>query len=365
MANLLQGENNGVIVDVRPTDYMAMGESQVVYKAVNPTGKWQQYKPTDEWQRRYVPPNGLGYDTNSCTDFSALNDIEAQIQRMLAAGEVPTEVSNKMHGLGYFDANGFVNFSDWYNAVTAGTTWERGNTLYAPWDAVRKFGLLPQVGGPTPNSFTTHEGWFGHKPTEGQINIAQEFLTMFDVKYEWVAMGTLGMTDAFEYHLKQAPLHVLVPTGATWDDTLVSNPTAFYNGVNHAVTLMGQDKNVKHTILDHYNRFTKELKWGYYIPFALKGVVTLKGTPALPTPFVYIFTVNLRYGAPASPEVRRLQEALQYVGYMKKGLFGPYGPSTKQAVANFQTANGIVDPEGQGMNFGPKTRNAMNKRLNG
>ena len=365
MADLLRGENNGVIVDVRPTDFTAMGESGVVYRAVNPSGKWRSYKPSDEWQRRYIPPGTLGYDTNSCTDFSCMNDIELQIQRMLADGEVPDDVVSKMQALGYFDSNGFVNFSDWYNAVTAGTTWEKGNTLYAPWDAVRKYGVLPQGQGPTPNSFTTHQEWFNYKPSNGQIKAAQEFGTMFDVKYEWVVIGQVGQYDTLEYHLKQAPLHVLVPTGATWDDMVADNPTPVYSGVNHAVTLLEQDSGKTHTVLDHYNRFIKTLKWGYYIPFALKGVVTLKTTPTLPKPFAYTFTINLRYGAPIGPEVRKLQEALQHIGYMKSGLFGPYGPATKEAVANFQKANGILDPEGPGINFGPKTRSAMNKRLNG
>lgn len=363
MADLLQGQNNGVIVDVRETDFRAGGESAVVYKAVNPSGDWSKYKPTDEWQRRYIPPGTLGYDTNSCTDFSCMNDIELQIERMLADGEIPTSTIDQMKLLGWFDTNGNVNFNDWYNAILAGTTDAAGNTLYNPWDAVRKFGLLPQSKGFVPNDFKSASGWFGSHPTNEQIALGKKALELFDFNYEWVSLGTLNQWDLFDYHLKQAPLHILVPTGASWNNQVVTNPTPTYVGVNHAVTLIAQVKNTSHSILDHYNPFIKKLEWGYYIPYALKGVVTLK-TAAQPVPhFTYTFNVNLKYGAAAGPEVHKLQEALQYLGYLKQGLFGSYSTQTKVAVAAFQAANKITDPGGAGTNFGPKTRAAMNAKL--
>ncbi len=294
-----------------------------------------------------------------------MNTIEAQIQRMLAAGEIPQQTIDKMQSLGYFDVNGYVNFSDWFNAVTAGTTWEHGNTSYAPWDAVRSFGVLPQSKGFAPNDFLDYPGWFGTKPTPEQYAVAKQFLTMFDVKYEWITAGQLGAWDAFEYHIKQAPLHILVPTNNTWDDAVAKN-VGPYSGVNHAISMFAQEKNKSHTIVDHYNRFVKKLEWNYYIPFAIKGVVTVK-VPEAPVPapvFTYVFNVNLRYGDPANAEVHKLQEALQYLGYMAKGVFGPFGPLTKGALAAFQTVSGIPDPDGQGTNFGKKTRAAMNNILN-
>lgn len=359
MADLLRGENNGVIVDVRPTDFRAGAESSIVYVAVNATGDWTKYKPTDEWQRRYIPPSTLGYDTNSCTNFSCMNSIELQIERMLAAKEIPQATIDEMTSLGYFDANGNVNFSDWYNAILSGTTDAAGNTLYGPWDAVRKYGVLPQSKGYAPNDFTSAAQWFASKPTAEQIALGQEFLTMFDAAYEWVDMGNLGEQALFVVHLKQAPLHVLVPTGSTWNDTTVAN-TGPFTGVNHAITLLAVLPNLDNEILDHYNPFVKNLAPDYYIPYALKGVITLKAVSVPPPTFHYTFNVNLKYGAPDSPEVRKLQEALQYLGFMKTGVFGPFGPQTKAALAAFQTAHNITDPDGQGTDFGPLTRSAMN-----
>lgn len=77
--------------------------------------------------------------------------------------------------------------------------------------------------------------------------------------------------------------------------------------------------------------------------------------------FSYVFKVSLRYGMPASPEVRKLQEALQFLGYLKRGVFGPYGPQTKDALRRFQEARGIMGD--YGINFGPRSRAEMNKAL--
>lgn len=374
MANLLNGENSGVVVSTRPTDFMAGGETSIVYAVVESDGNWTKYKPTDEWQRRFVPPDTLGYDTNSCTDFSCMNSIEVQIEHMLANKLIPQATIDKMTALGYFDANGDVNFSDWYNAILAGTDPVKGNTLTAPWDAVRTYGCLPQSKGYAPNDFTTVDGWFGAKPTPDQIALGKQFLDIFDVAYEWVDLGNLNLWSTFDYHLKQAPLHVLVPTGLTWNDVMVKNPTPTYVGVNHAITVLAQTENISHTILDHYNPFVKSLEWGYYIPYALKGVVTLKTVPPVSAPFHYTFTKQLTYeylddaATKVNPaihndakDLKALQQALQSLGFMKVGIFGPFGPQTKTALAAFQTAHGISDPDGQGQDFGPQTRATLNK----
>lgn len=362
MIDLLKGENSGVIVGVRATDFMAGAESGVAYKELVSDGDWTKYKPTDEWQRRYIPPSTLGYDTNSCTDFSALNSVEAQIERMLQKGELPKETIDRMKALGYFDSKGMVNFSDWYNAITAGTTNERGNTLYATWDAIRKDGLIPQSEGSQVNDFTAASGWFNTKPTAAQYALGKQFLEMFDVRYEWIVIGQLGQTDAMKHHLKQAPLHLLVPTRSTWNNAIVENVGA-YTGVNHAVSLFAQEQGSSHTVLDHYNPFEKKLAWNYYMPFVLKGVVTPKITVNPEQPFHYVYQSNLAYGMGATTEVKMLQKGLQALGYMTKGLFGVYGAQTAAGVAMVQKLAGITDPSGPGRNFGPKTRAAMNAAL--
>jgi len=362
MADLLKGENSGVIVDVRDTDFRAGTNTGLPYVAVNPSGDWNQFRSTDEWQRRYK--NGaLGYDTNSCTNFSLENSAEIQIERMLADGEIPLTVVQLMHDYGWFDASGNVNFNDWFNAITSGTTDAAGNTLYAPWDALRKLGNIAQDKGFQPNDFTSGSQWFGAKPTQAQLDEAKKFSAIFDIAYEWVSIGQLNQWDAFEYHLKHAPLHVLVPTRNNWNSTGTITNVGPYTGVNHAVTVIGQKKGVSHTVLDHYVPFVKTLAWDYYIPYALKGVVTLKKdepTPAFPIP-----TKDLYLGL-YDPQVKQLQEWLNNHGFLLAtvGAGSPgqestyFGDRTKAALLKYQIARKVSPASGY---FGSITRAQMAK----
>lgn len=77
-------------------------------------------------------------------------------------------------------------------------------------------------------------------------------------------------------------------------------------------------------------------------------------------PFSYVFNLNLSYGD-VGYEVNQLQQALQYLKIMPSGVFGPFGPSTKKALATFQAIHSIKD---DGTNFGPQSRAALNQALN-
>jgi Putative peptidoglycan binding domain len=68
-------------------------------------------------------------------------------------------------------------------------------------------------------------------------------------------------------------------------------------------------------------------------------------------------TTTLKPGATGA-QVRALQRALKSLGYSPGTIDGVYGPSTQQAVKNFQQANGLtVD----GI-LGPKTLDALVRR---
>lgn len=74
-----------------------------------------------------------------------------------------------------------------------------------------------------------------------------------------------------------------------------------------------------------------------------------------------IFTKDLSYGSIGS-QVFYLQGALQKLGYGKFQRPVPYmfGPATRQAVIDFQKANGITPAQGY---FGPLTRAKLHERL--
>lgn len=381
--DLEHSKNTGLIPpQPRPTDYVHGVESAIPYQVVVEDGDWEKYRSTDEWQRRFK--DGLfGYDTQSCSDFSALNSIELQIQRMVKENLISDAGIQKMRDLGYFDENGNVNFNDWFNAITAGTTYESGNTLQGPWDAVRKYGLIGQSKGPAVNDFTTGPDWFAQKPTVDQYALGLEFLTMFDVKYEWAIVSGTGLANdpQYDYHLKQAPLHAATPTCGSWNQEEVGTCDP-YRGLNHATCRVGSFPDGGAKELDHYAPFLKHLAPNYYMPYAIKGVVTIKPSSTYtPTQIKYVFTKKLSYeylddaATQVNPaihndqdEVKKLQTVLQFLKradgktYMKLGLFGHFGPATRSALSAFQIDNEIVDPD-LGKNFGPQTRAAINKFL--
>lgn len=362
--DLLNGENSGVQITFKPSDDYAGGESRVTYEARNPLGDWSKYRPTDEWQRRYL--NGvLGYDTESCVTFSGIRIVCMQLEFMKENGLIPEAVLDEMKQLGYFDANGKFNFSEWFSANTNGTTEQAGNSLQNFWDGVHRDGLLPQSAGPSVNDFTKDTGGFldASKITPAQRTLALKFRDLgFDAPYEWAVVGVENAQPTFAYHLKQAPLHVLVPTCSTWNDPKAQ--TCPLKSVNHAVSNLALVQGEAYVILDHYNPFLKKLDWGYYVPYAVKAVVTYTKPGQTPPPFTYTYTVNLKYGMVAGAQIHALQQGLQKLGYMPVGVFGAFGPQTRLALGKFQTAKGITDPDGQGTNFGPQTRAALTKDVN-
>ena len=64
----------------------------------------------------------------------------------------------------------------------------------------------------------------------------------------------------------------------------------------------------------------------------------------------------------STPFVRPLQVALRDLGYaIPNGITDYFGQETRTALWKFQTDNGIQD---DGSHFGPKTRHAMNTKIN-
>ncbi len=366
--DLNQGKNTGVVVKVRPLDWALGGETGITYVERLENGDWEKYISGGEWQRRNVSGK-LGYDTNSCVTFSGLNIIEMQINWMRSQDMIPADVLVQMEDLGWFDDDGNANFSEWFSANTNGTTVD-GNDLGSFWDGVRRDGLLGQKWGFAPNDFSSIDDWFDKsKITDEMRAKAKKALDLISINYEWSVLGVQGQWSTFAREVKHAPLHIATPTCYGWNGEQgpIVPVCQGVTRLNHATSYIGQKAGVYHKDLDHYVPFVKELNWNYYIPYAIKGVVSLKQAPAPAPKFHYTFSMQLTYGDPKNPtaEVQKLQQALQFLGYMTKGVFGPFGPQTRKALGAFQTAQGIKDPDGQGANFGPQTRAALNKVLNG
>lgn len=345
MDNLEQGKNTGVILEVRPTDYVAGSSTGLPYEVRIESGDWEAYKPTDEWQR-FKKGNNLGYDTNSCVTFSALNCVEIQVYYLIKNKLLSDDKIQSLKDLGYIDENGRPNFNDWFTAVMSGTT-DNGNSIQNVWDSIRKDGLLPQKEGYTPNDFNTRTDYLSSKPTQDQKDKAKKILDIIDIKYEWINKSDVAK------HLKQAPLHILTPTCGSWNTkppTIISDCGVLT--VNHATTNIGQVDGKYHKDLDHYEPFIKYLDWNYFIPYSVKGLVTPKTK--------FTFTKDLYMGI-TDTEVKELQKWLNNNGYpiavsgagSKGNETNYFWTLTKNALIKFQKANNIVPAEGY---FGRLTR---------
>lgn len=168
--------NHGVILGQRDSDYVG---NTLPYEVLNPSGDWTPYLPPGEWQ--YINPGQ--FESMACVSFSALNVIET---------------------LYYFLTGTRRNFSDRFTARLSGTT-PQGNWLWKVCDSIRKDGLVDEELWPTPPS-PTWETYYATPPME-VVNKAKEFLTQWEVKYEFIDTTR----ESLLYHLKQSPIQVVVP----------------------------------------------------------------------------------------------------------------------------------------------------------
>ena len=166
--------NHGIIEGQRNTDFVA---GALPYEIRNPSGDWTTLLPPGEFQRNHV------FDTMACVTFSALNSIE--VQHKLITGKDR-------------------NFSDRFTAKMSGTT-QQGNYLFKVADSIRKDGLVDEVVWPTADNFDWNQ-YYVFPPIE-VINKGREFFNEWEVAYEFIDFNR----DSLIYHLKHAPIQVVIP----------------------------------------------------------------------------------------------------------------------------------------------------------
>jgi len=333
-------KNTGIlIVPLSPKAFLVGGESGVGFEIRLSKGDWFNYAPTGEKQ------STVKYDTMSCATFSALNSLEMQVNWLIANNKISSDAIALLKEWGYFDENNKFNCSDWFTAIMSGTT-PQGNDFGSVWDSIRKVGVLPQSKGYKPSDFNSTINWLDKtKVTTEQKELALKFLEIFDVAYEFILSG-VSNPSVIEQHLKHAPIHIATPVCSGWGfDTIVKKCD---QQVQHATCAHGSEKEVATLIYDHYDPLNKKLSWDYSIPWAVKGVLSVKAPKPKTEKPVYVFTKTLQRGSKGK-DVQMLQKALKYLGFFTLNyttdFFGYY---TEQAVKAFQAryASDILKPIG-------------------
>jgi hypothetical protein len=315
---------------LRPSDFKT-GALAFVERITN--GDWRPYYPTVEKQY------GIGFDTMSCTTFSAMNCIEMQLNWMIKNNKIPADNLKGLTDLGFIDENGFFNASDRFIAIMSGTT-EMGNDFQSVWDCIRKNGILPEKDFPFGGT-TFSEYHDKTKITQQMMDKAKESLKYLVFAYEFVTFDQDPVFSAEQQNLcrqalKHTPLHIAIPVPGT-----------------HAITLGCMDENSVYTF-DQYPPYLFTAQIQYPVHYALKGLVNpVQVNTAPPT------TRTLKLGM-TGDDVQKLQENLKKLGFFKLPITTKYfGLVTRACVMAFQKSVGLV----QDGVVGPLTQDKIIKAI--
>ena len=350
--------NSGVIErPPYPKDWIAGQETGIELVDIIKKDNWSNYLPSNERQIfKY-------FDSFACVTFSALNCVETQINFMVKHNLIPDEKLQKLKEWGYFDENGNFNVSDRFTAKMSGTT-KLGNYMTNIWESIRKDGLVPEKMWPAGSEFVWDK-YYEEIPQEIK-DFGKNFLEIFQVNYEFVVVYDSDYAERIKKHLQQAPLHIAAPVCPPWNTDKVLEACGDRKA-SHATMIYGYTDSDYFNDFDHYNPFQKKLDWEYYIPFAIKGVVTIskdKEDVELKNPGK--FTKDLCIGM-RSPDVKRLQDALKSLNIFPKEVIstGYYGRITQVAVREFQSKYQVAGLEElssvYGRRVGLKTRSKLNE----
>lgn len=301
-----------------------LGSANLAERVINPTGDWEPYAPDRE------PQNVGGIETNACTYYGTNTALEA-LDRLL--GE-------------------HTNYSDRYTA-NVGLQLGKINPLVGanPHDTAEVIrnnsGQVPEADAP----WNTPYYKLDTTPLKAK---ALEWYNKRRVGHKWIFLG-----DDKTPQEKRAAIQDALTKGTVCVSVYAWNHNGTYyvkpEGArdNHWIWLMSANGDKPYRILDSYDSYIKDLD--PLFNFSMAKVYFYRPLP---------FLTNLAYGQ-THADVPRLQQELRALGYsIPNGITHFYGGETKRAVGAFQSANGISDPDGQGQNFGPRTRYALNKALN-
>lgn len=259
-------------IQVRPTDYVKGVNSPIVFKAV--TNDWTAHLQFKECQK-------LQFETDGCVPFTAQESFDAQMDQQFSS--LPANLQSQITAMGYMDIgddrNPHFHSSPRFLQVLSGVIYN-GASLQTPWDMMRKYGVLPWKDLPYDGT-TTPDEYFA-PISQAALTKAEQFLALIGgkntIQYHWVVNDLAGGTDHADMltSLSQAPLCIGAPACDPWNQ---EQPPSCPSVQPEHSTMVYLIDTVTH-IFDHYLPYFKELGFGYNIPYAMQGVLTI-ATPAL------------------------------------------------------------------------------------
>ncbi len=349
------GRNTGVIIEHRDTDFQFGGVSGIIQESRNSTADWTRFLPDDERQ------SGQKTDSMACVTFSAMNSLETQLKWMLDNNLLPAVTLRFLRDNNYLTDTGRPNLSDRFIAKMSGTT-TQGNSIQRVWDAIRKFGCVPESLWPDNLDVFDWNQFYADIP-QSVKDMGVAWLQHFRGDYEF-----LTSKSQISLALKHAPLQIATAVCQPWS---APDPIPLCQmDVSHATMIYAQETVGIDDIFDSYQPFRKRLAANYSIPYIVKGVLTPlmtvdAPTPVPPTPIStpFHFDRDLVAGE-TSIDVKFLQDRLAVV----QPPTGFYGTLTIAAVKKLMVDRNIgtwwekyIYPAGR--RIGPKIRTYLNTHI--
>jgi hypothetical protein len=268
-------DHHCLVIKPRSSDYIKGVNSPIVFKAVS-DGNWT---PRIEFfENQDLAPWG---DTNGCVLFAAQESFDAQMDNLIATGQMPPAILAQFNSMGYMDLgrDGLPHFHSsprFLQVLTGNGT--NGNSCPEAWDVMRKYGVLPWRDLPYDATITETEYFAPISQTS--LEKAAQFLTLIggkdSIQYHWILNDSVANNiPAMQESMPQAPLCLGTPVCEPWNQE--QPPTCTSTDPAHSTIAYSIDTLVH--ILDHYSPYEKELAFDYPIPYALQGIVTLPPTP--------------------------------------------------------------------------------------
>lgn len=263
--------------------------------------KSQRVMRLPEGERQFSDIDSMG-----CASRAPLNILEMKLNHFYMNGMHP-DLKNWLDEKGY-RKNGQVVLNDAFIEILSGTT-RSGNSLKAPIEAIRKYGVIPDLL-PLSPEMTWEEYMNPKRITEEMKELGQQFLRRFTINYEQVQ----GFSEA----LKEDSLSAGV---FAWPEPVNGVYPKTTGGFNHATALIDDEI----TSFDGYEPYVKKLAKDYnFFPWAYSISITSQNP--YPDEQIALFDTLSRFGLLAF-----FAEALKRLfGTPIEPLFTPVYPTEKE-----------------------------------
>lgn len=208
-------------------------------------------------------------DMMDCATRSAINILETKFNWLVKNKKISKPTIEFLENNGFIDSDG-VKFSDAFIAIKSGTT-RQGNSLKAPLEAIRKFGLIPKKMLPLEKSMTWEEYHNPERIVDSLINLGQESLKYIAINYEQVYEKDMDVL------LERDMLDV---AGYAWPDPVNEEYPRVSYQPNHA--FMGIRKPMTYIFDNYLDReiegdFIKKLASNYdFLDYGYRLIITEK-----------------------------------------------------------------------------------------